>query len=43
MRISIKANIRAEINAIKGGGVFSSDELNLVFVSVPEASGKCES
>lgn len=43
MRISIKANIQAEINAVRGGRVISSDEPRPVFVSVPQASGKYES
>lgn len=43
MNTATKANIPAEINAVGDGEVCSSSELSLVFVSVPEASGKCES
>lgn len=44
MRISIKANIFAEINAVRDGRVFFSGELSLAYLFQSQRpSGKCES
>lgn len=44
MRISIRANIFTEINAVRDGRVFFSGELSLVYLFQSQRpSGKCES